>query len=176
LAGRRDLIASAALQMLDMDVRPTGFVAPAAFFGNSQPSVLPRHGIGRGFKASKEAIVGLMVALAEFVERDHGDWHAATHTRLLRLQERLANLSGISTEIIPGRRVAALPRLAIDIQSAKRAERVCRRLMERSPSVRLGEGQIAKGTLIVDLLATDESDDEQLGLALREVFNALPLG
>jgi hypothetical protein len=117
-----------------------------------------------------------MVALAEFVERDHGDWHAATHTRLLRLQERLANLSGISTEIIPGRRVAALPRLAIDIQSAKRAERVCRRLMERSPSVRLGEGQIAKGTLIVDLLATDESDDEQLGLALREVFNALPLG
>jgi D-glucosaminate-6-phosphate ammonia-lyase len=45
LAGRRDLIASAALQMLDMDVRPTGFVAPAAFFGNSQPSVLPRHGI-----------------------------------------------------------------------------------------------------------------------------------
>jgi hypothetical protein len=47
--------------------------------------------------------------------------------------------------------------------------------MERSPSVRLGEAQIAKGTLIVDLLATDESDDEQLGLALREVLNALPL-
>jgi D-glucosaminate-6-phosphate ammonia-lyase len=173
LAGRRDLIASAALQMLDMDVRPTAFVAPAAFFGNSQPSVLPRHGVGRGFKASKEAIVGLMVALAEFVERDHSAWRAATHTRLLRLQERLANLAGISTEIIAGRREGALPRLAIDIQPAKRAEGVWRRLTERSPSVRLGEGQIEKGTLIVDLLATDESDDEQLGLALREVFNAL---
>ena len=173
LAGRRDLIASAALQMLDMDVRPTAFAAPAAFFGNSQPSALPRHGVGRGFKASKEAIVGLMVALAEFVERDHSAWHAATHTRLLRLQERLANLSGISTEIITGRREGALPRLAIDIQPPKRAEGVCRRLTERSPSVRLGEGQIEKGTLIVDLLATDESDDEQLGLALREVFNAL---
>ena len=114
-----------------------------------------------------------MVALAEFVERDHGAWHAATHTRLLRLQERLASLSGISTEIIAGRREGALPRLAIDIQPPKRAEEVCRRLTERSPSVRLGEGQIEKGTLIVDLLATDESDDEQLGFALREVFNAL---
>ena len=66
-----------------------------------------------------------------------------------------------------------MPRLAIDIKLAKRAEEVCRRLTERRPSVRLGEGQIEKGILIVDLLATDESDDEQLGLALREVFDAL---
>jgi D-glucosaminate-6-phosphate ammonia-lyase len=174
LAGRRDLIASAALQMLDMDVRPTAFVAPTAFFGNGQPSALPRHGIGRGFKASKEAIVGLMVALTEFIERDHGAWHAATHARLQRLQEQLASLSGISTEIIAGRREGALPRLAIDIKLAKRAEEVCRRLTERRPSVRLGEGQIEKGILIVDLLATDEIDDEQLGCALRDVFNALP--
>ena len=65
-----------------------------------------------------------------------------------------------------------MPRLAIYVQPAKRAEEMCRRLTERSPSVRLGEGQIEKGTLIVDLLATDESDDEQLGCALREVFNA----
>ncbi len=51
LAGRRDLIASAALQMLDMDVRPTAFVPPAAFFGNSQPSVLPRHGVRTGLQS-----------------------------------------------------------------------------------------------------------------------------
>ena len=147
LAGRRDLIASAALQMLDMDVRPTAFVAPAAFFGNSQPLALPRHGIGRGFKASKEAIVGLMVALAEFVERDHGAWRAATHLRLQRMQERVAAPSGITTEIIPGRREGALPRLAINVQSAARAEEAFRRLSQGSPSVRIGEGQIAKGTL-----------------------------
>ena len=28
----------------------------------------------------------------------------------------------------------------------------------------------------MDFLATDENDDEQLGCALRDVFNALPLG
>jgi hypothetical protein len=39
--------------------------------------------------------------------------------------------------------------------------------------VRLGEGQLQKGTLVMDLLATDTSDDEQLGYALREVCNAL---
>ena len=173
LAGRRDLIASAAVQMLDMDVRPAAFVAPTAFFGNSQPLTLPRHGIGRGFKASKEAIVGLMVALAEFVERDHAAWHAATHARLLRLQERVAAPPGVSTEIIAGRREGALPRLAIYVHPPKRAEEMCQRLAERRPSVRLGEGQLQKGTLVVDLLATDTSDDEQLGYALREVCNAL---
>ena len=122
LAGRRDLIASAALQMLDMDVRPTAFVAPAAFFGNNLPSVLPRHGIGRGFKASKEAIVGLMVALAEFVERDHGTWHAATHARLQRLQERVEAPSGITTEIIAGRREGGIAP-AGDLRSARQARR-----------------------------------------------------
>ena len=80
-----------------------------------------------------------MVALAEFIERDHGAWHAATHARLQRLQKQLGSLSGISTEIIAGRREGALPRLAIDIKLAKRAEEVCCRLTERRPSVRLGE-------------------------------------
>jgi hypothetical protein len=57
--------------------------------------------------------------------------------------------------------------------TSKRAEEACRRLIQRSPSVPVGEGQIEKGTLIVDLLATDENDDEQLGRAMREVLNAL---
>jgi D-glucosaminate-6-phosphate ammonia-lyase len=173
LAGRRDLIASAALQMLDMDVRPAAFVAPAAFFGNSPPSALPRHGIGRGFKASKEAIVGLMVALAEFVERDPAAWHAATHARLQQLQEQIAGRTGIASDIIAGRRDGALPRLAINIQPTQRAEQVCRNLLRRDPSVRLGEGQIEKGTLIVDLMAVDKSDDEHLALALRQVFDSI---
>jgi hypothetical protein len=64
-----------------------------------------------------------------------------------------------------------LPRLAINVQPAKRAEEACQRLMQRSPAVRIGEGQIDKGILIVDLMATDEGDDEQLGRALRAVFD-----
>jgi D-glucosaminate-6-phosphate ammonia-lyase len=173
LAGRRDLIASAALQMLDMDVRPAAFVAPAAFFGNGPPAALPRHGIGRGFKASKEAIVGLMVALAEFIERDPTAWHVATHTRLQQLQEQIAGRVGITTDIVAGRRDGTLPRLAMNIRPTQRAEQVCRSLLRRDPSVRLGEGQIEKGTLIVDLMAVDKSDDEHLAFALRQVFDSI---
>ena len=40
LAGRRDLIASAALQMLDMDVRPAAFVAPGRVL-RQQPAIGP---------------------------------------------------------------------------------------------------------------------------------------
>ncbi len=172
LAGRRDLIASAALQMLDMDVRPNAFFAPAAFFGNCPPSVLPRHGIGRGFKASKEAIIGLMVALAEFLERDPVAWSAATHARLRQLEEKIAGRTGIATEIIAGRRDGALPRLAINIRPKQRAELVFRNLLQSAPSLRLGEGLIDAGTLIVDLMAVDERDDERLALGLRAAFDA----
>jgi L-seryl-tRNA(Ser) seleniumtransferase len=168
LAGRRDLIASAALQMLDMDVRPQAFAAQAAFFGNSPPAALPRHGIGRGFKASKEAIVGLMVALAEFIARDQEAWAATTHARLQRLKEQISGQPGIASEIIAGRRDGALPRLAIKFQSPQLAEQAFRNLAQATPPVRLGEGLTERSTLIVDLMAVDPSDDEHLALAIGQ--------
>jgi L-seryl-tRNA(Ser) seleniumtransferase len=70
LFGRRDLIQSAWVQMVDMDVRPdtwslrhlidSGFIA--------RP---PRHGIGRSMKVSKEAIIGCLTALERYAMRDH---------------------------------------------------------------------------------------------------------
>ena len=173
LAGRRDLIASAALQMLDMDVRPNAFDALPAFFGNSPPAALPRHGIGRGFKASKEAIVGLMVALDEFVARDPAAWEASVHKRLSLMQRKLASIPGVTAEIIAGRREGALSRMAITLSPADLAETAFRRLWKGSPAIRVGEGQIANGTLLVDVMTVDERDDERLGNALLAVLSRM---
>ncbi len=175
LAGRRDLVASAALQMLDMDVRPSAFVAPAAFFGNQPPTTLPRHGIGRGFKASKEAIVGLMVALAAFTERDEAAAIAAMHGRLRRLQSRLPQGPGVVAEIIGGRRDGALPRLAVTLlpgPGRATADEVCQRLRRGQPSVRVGEGQIEAGVLLIDLIASHERDDATIAEALAHSLSA----
>ena len=176
LAGRRDLIASAALQMLDMDVRPPAFVPPPAFFGNQPPKTLPRHGIGRGFKASKEAIVGLMVALSAFIERDEARAIAEMRERLHKLQAHLAGLRGVTVDIIAGRRDGALPRLAIRIDavaSGYTADDACRRLSQGRPSVRVGEGQIEDGVLLIDLIASHERDDAVLAAALRATLSAV---
>jgi len=82
LAGRADLIASALVQMLDLDVLPTEFQAPPEFAALSQLRGLPHHGIGRSCKVGKEEIVGLMVALDRFANADPATRSAAWRARL----------------------------------------------------------------------------------------------
>ena len=67
LCGRRDLITAAALQMLDMDDHPELWEPPADFIDRKQLAGIPRHGIGRILKVSKEEIVALLTALDLFV-------------------------------------------------------------------------------------------------------------
>lgn len=70
LVGRRDLIESVLLQSQDMDVNAeTWFLRKWIEEGRiSRP---PMNGIGRGFKVSKEGVIGLLVALEEYLARDH---------------------------------------------------------------------------------------------------------
>jgi D-glucosaminate-6-phosphate ammonia-lyase len=170
LAGRRDLVASAALQMLDMDVRQESFMAPPAFFANQPPSALPRHGLGRGFKASKEAIVGLIVALERFTARDEAAAREAMYGRLERIRDRLYGAAGATCEIIGGRRAGGIPRLSVSIDAASNrtsAAEACRRLAQHNTPVHVGEGRIEDGVIVIDLIAVDERDDELLARALR---------
>lgn len=169
LAGRRPFIASAALQMLDMDMRPDAFLAPKEFFANNPPHVLPRHGIGRGFKASKEAIVGLLVALDEFMGRDEVAMQTATRARLQRIRDGLVGLDGATIDIIAGRRSEALPRLAIRLRAGagREAAEVCARLARGAPPVHVAEGLVADGVLVIDLIAVDARDDDLLVGAIR---------
>ena len=62
LAGRRDLVGAALVQQLDMDVAPETWTPPDLIDRSALKGV-PHHGLGRGFKAGKEEIVGLLVAL-----------------------------------------------------------------------------------------------------------------
>ena len=55
LCGRADLVGSALLQMLDLDVFPDLWRAPAEFASLAQLPGLPHHGIGRSCKVGKEA-------------------------------------------------------------------------------------------------------------------------
>lgn len=65
LCGRKELICSAVMQMLDMAIRPFDEWEPPAEFKLLKEKLRgrPAHGIGRGAKVSKEAIIGLLVAL-----------------------------------------------------------------------------------------------------------------
>jgi len=100
LCGRQRLIASAALQMLDMDYVPELWQPPESLFAVAGSSgCLPNHGIGRGMKVGKEEIIGLLVALERFVALDEN----ADRERLDRLSQRIAasisNLGGVDVSL-----------------------------------------------------------------------------
>ncbi|MDR3535785.1 MAG: hypothetical protein P4L71_04725 [Acetobacteraceae bacterium] len=77
LCGRRDLVSSALIQMLDLDLFPAQFLPPAEFAPLAQLPGLPLHGIGRSCKTGKEEIVGLLVALERFASEDERARHVA---------------------------------------------------------------------------------------------------
>jgi len=70
LCGREDLIRSAWVQMVDMDIR-AGTWSLQHWITSGWISRPPRHGIGRSMKVSKESMIGLMVALERYSQRDY---------------------------------------------------------------------------------------------------------
>jgi L-seryl-tRNA(Ser) seleniumtransferase len=157
LAGRRDLVASALLQQLDMDVAPTRWSAPD-IVDRAKVPVPPHHGIGRAFKVGKEEIVGLIVALERFASRDEA---AATAALRTRLEAIAAALPGRRTRIVPGR-VATLEVETGDGPAA------LARLLAGDPPVHVGERNAAGGVLTIDLQAVRAEDDAILAAALAK--------
>ncbi len=170
LAGRRDLIASAALQMLDMDVRPSAFAPPAEFFPAGAPKDIPRHGIGRGFKAAKESILGLLAALNEFSEDSLVRRESAVRKRLASIQAALQRSNVFALRIDEPDEAGRLPRLVLSLGAgnALQASGLAARLRLRKIPVFLAEAQIARGELIADLIALAPDDDALLIEALSE--------
>jgi len=99
LCGRADLIRSAWVQMTDMHVRD-GTWPLRPWVEKGWIARLPRHGIGRTMKVGKESIVGLLVALEAYEQRDH----AAEVRQWRAFAEEIA--AGLSR--IPGLRATAL--------------------------------------------------------------------
>jgi L-seryl-tRNA(Ser) seleniumtransferase len=163
LAGRRDLVASALLQQLDMDVspetwRPPGLVDRANLRG------VPHHGIGRGFKAGKEEIVGLLTALDRFVKADDGAANAALEARL---RDIAGQLDGASVKLVPAAETGRAPVLEIATPDALA---VSARLQRGDPPVHLSERHAARGVLTLDPQVLLPEHDAPLAAALRAVL------
>jgi D-glucosaminate-6-phosphate ammonia-lyase len=164
LAGRRDLVGSALVQQLDMDVSPATWSAPDLIDREAMKGI-PHHGLGRGFKAGKEEIVGLLVALERFAAADDEAANAAMERRLQRIAEGL--VGKVATKILAARDTGKVPQLHISVKDAMDASR---RLLSNDPPVHLSERFAAQGVLIVDPQALRPDDDAALAAALRRAL------
>jgi D-glucosaminate-6-phosphate ammonia-lyase len=156
----RDLVASALLQQLDMDVIPERWTAPD-FVDRAKVPSPPHHGIGRGFKVGKEEIVGLLGALERFAATDNGQLLRAFESRLMKIADALP---GVRAAIVPGK----VPTLEI---ATGNAEKAVTKLASHDPPVHVGERKIAGGVLIVDLQSVRPDDDATLIRALRSALS-----
>jgi L-seryl-tRNA(Ser) seleniumtransferase len=165
LAGRRDLVASAVLQQLDMDVVPGRWRPPVAFLDQGALAAVPTHGLGRGFKAGKEEIAGLLTALRLFAARDEEAWRDALVARLDALAEIAGARSGV-TALVERPTDMRKPLLHLTFAEPAAALAAVAMLDGRDPPISVGEGMAHRGRLTIDLTVATPADDPAIAAAL----------
>ena len=170
LCGRRDLISSAALQMLDMDDHLELWDPPTDYIDRSQLAGIPRHGIGRALKVSKEEIIALLTALELFSTGAYDGDPPRLYSYLESILGGLKNAHAECRIVTPNSRDRwAILEIAVDEQALGRtAFDVCKGLRDGTPSVYVGHGNLAAGTLVVNPLCLNEESTDKLTRRLCE--------
>ena len=171
LAGRRDLVGSALLQMMDMDVSPQTW-SPADLIDRTALKGIPHHGIGRGFKVGKEEIAGLVCALERFVARDEAAHAQALGSRLQAIADALAGVDGLSTRLIEATERAPIPTLELD--AGNRALALIGRLQAGDPPVHVGERLADAGILGINPQTLRPQDDAVLVRCILNACRSIP--
>ncbi|MBM3532385.1 MAG: aminotransferase class V-fold PLP-dependent enzyme [Alphaproteobacteria bacterium] len=150
LAGRRDLIQSAALQQLDHDTYFEQWSPPASLFDKSKLVGFPASGIGRASKCGKEEIVGLLTALKFFLEENTEE----RHRRLLALCQEVANglkgLKGATVNLVDKKyKGAPAVELIVDEDALGFSARdLVKRLQDGNPSVHANHARVRDGMVV----------------------------
>ncbi len=169
LAGRKDLVGSALLQMLDMDDHFDLWEPPANLLDKSKFRGIPRHGIGRALKVSKEQIVALLTALKLF---SSGAYDAELAEKTQLLERILASLAGLAKcQLIPSPNGQSLPLLEILVDESRlgrTAFDVCRRLRQGEPPIQMGHGSLWESKLMVNPIHLNPTRTDVLIRRLRE--------
>ena len=168
LCGRRDLIMSAILQNLDLDIEWAQWTPPASLIDKDRLTGLPPHGIGRSCKVGKETIVGLMVALRRFAADSDESRTATWQARVDNLALQLSGLKNAAISVRPG----LVPKLAIAVSagSAKTALEICIELQNGEPSIHVDPSRVSDGTLIINPSCLEDADVPLLVQRVRQVF------
>jgi L-seryl-tRNA(Ser) seleniumtransferase len=175
VAGRKHLISAIAWQHLDMDVTPEVWSVPRELLDVEAMPFIPRQGIGRGYKAGKEEIMGLVTALRLFQQRDHAAERETCARRLKILVEQVDDTPFIEGEFFEaGQFHRGLPAARIRIDEAglgMDAYAFMRELINGSPSIHPLDRELAQGAIIFNPFGLVEGDAERIAARCREIVN-----
>lgn len=159
LAGRADLVASALMQMLDLDQFADTWHPPEEFARLRQLRGLPQHGIGRSCKVGKEEIVGLLVALERFAAMTDAERQQAWRAILQEVIDASQG-SALSMTILD----RAIPMLEV---RAPDARALAERLAAHDPPIHCGVGRRDENVLLISPAALTIEQAARIGTALR---------
>jgi D-glucosaminate-6-phosphate ammonia-lyase len=176
LCGRRDLIASAALQSLDNDLYFEQWDPPAALIDKAALPGLPQHGIGRPCKAGKEEIVGLLTALARFtdeaVERER---RAVWAERARALAEALRGIPHAEVIAVADGYRPGIPSVRLKLDEAAAgttAYRLALALQYGAPSIQADVGHVGEGIVGFSAMCLEEGHPKAIAARVRAILGA----
>lgn len=176
VCGRRTLISAIAWQHLDMDFTPEVWTAPRELLDPQALAFVPRQGIGRGYKAGKEEIVGLVTALQLYFQRDHAAEKAACWAKLQTLCEELQETPHITAELITpdaDRGGFPLARIRIDEQAlGMTGYDFIWALKSGQPSIHPGERELAQGAVIIHPFGLQTGEELATAQRVKEIVHA----
>ncbi len=176
VCGRRDLISAIAWQHLDMDFTPSVWTAPTELLAADQVAFVPRQGIGRGYKAGKEEIIGLLTALRLYFERDHVAEKRNSLHKLHSICDGLSGVLHVTAEIIPPHPVRGgfpLARIAIDRDSlGLTGYDFIRALIQGRPSIHPGERELDRGAVIIHPFGLQDGDEQSIVRRVKEIVES----
>ena len=174
LAGRADLIDSVALQHQDMDVMPATWTWRGRYLESNALPGPPHHGLGRPLKVGKEEIIGLMVALESYVNRDHVADRRRWTEMLDEIRAGIDGIPGVSVQLRgqeSSYRGAPVAIVSLDeTVIEKSVEEVINGLIEGDPAVGVSQGYVDQRAIGINPLVLQPGEPATIVSRLREVL------
>ncbi|MFP9060644.1 aminotransferase class V-fold PLP-dependent enzyme [Natrialbaceae archaeon A-chndr2] len=163
LAGKQELIESAAMQHLDMHVAESVWEPPVDLIDLERFAGVPRQGIGRPLKVGKEELAGLIRALQLFVEEDHDANVAEWTERTESMASVLKTEPGLSITVTEGEKTAVAPEVYVRVDpdvAGIDATALVGELRRENPRVFVGPDHLHESAFTINpmCLTDDEAD------------------
>lgn len=175
LCGTRQLIEGAALNQLDMHVDLRTWTPPPGLIDRSGLIGRPDHGIGRALKVGKEEIVGAVVALQRYVNRDHlaDQRRWSEQTRII--VDGLSSVQSLTVTFLESDQEKAYPRCEIAMPSSNRGEltyRFIEQLQSEHPRIFVRETHPADGRIEIHPVCLAAGEEHTIVERIRAIATA----
>ncbi|WP_247004599.1 aminotransferase class V-fold PLP-dependent enzyme [Halosolutus gelatinilyticus] len=170
LAGKQELIESAAMQHLDMHVAEEVWEPPTDLIDLDRFGGVPRQGAGRPLKVGKEELAGLIRAIELFVEEDHDVRTREWADRAELMADEFRDENGLTVTVTEGEKTAVAPEVFVRIDpdiAGIDAETLVGELRRENPRVFVGPDHLHESAFTVNPMCLTDDEAEYVAERIK---------